>query len=567
MTVHDRTNAMTGAEAMVRMLQAYGVRHIFGLCGDTTQPLYEALHRLDHGIAQLLTRDERHAGYMADAYARVTGRPGVCEGPSGGGATYILPGVVEANESSIPILAINSDVATGSRGRYPLTELDQVGLFRPATKWNASLDDPQRLPSMVRRAFREMTTGRPGAVHLALPFDTQKASVTPDEIWADTRHQTFPALPTGPDAASVEAAAEALLSAKRAVAICGGGVVIAGAMEALRQLSTMLDMPVATTVSGQGAIAETDPRAVGVVGSNGGVDSTRAVVEEADLVLFVACRAGSVTTERWRHPRTDVRVVHIDSDPAVIGANYKTEVAIAADSRLALEAIAADIARRGTGGSNGGAARAKAAWDAKLAAFAPLAASGEAPIRPERVIATLQALLDDDANVCADPGTPCPYFSAHYRWPSVGRHFITNRAHGALGFAMGAAMGAHIGRPGVKTVAVMGDGSFGMSVGELETAIRYRMPITFITLSNSVYGWIKAGQRSGFGARFHNVDFTRTDHAAVAAAFGLKSWRVEDPDDLEMVLREALEADGPTLVDVISQPLDEAAAPVSEWVA
>ena len=183
------------------------------------------------------------------------------------------------------------------------------------------------------------------------------------------------------------------------------------------------------------------------------------------------------------------------------------------------------------------------------------------------MIATLQALLDDDAIVCADPGTPCPYFSAYYRWPSAGRHFITNRAHGALGFAMGAAMGAHIGRPGVKTVAVMGDGSFGMSVGELETAIRYRMPITFITMSNSVYGWIKAGQRSGFGARFHNVDFTRTDHAAVAAAYGLRSWRVEDPGNLEAVLKQAIEADGPTLVDIISQPLDEAAAPVSEWVA
>ncbi len=567
MNAHHRSNAMTGAEAMVRMLQAYGVRHVFGLCGDTTLPLYDALHRLDHGIAHLLTRDERHAAYMADAYARVTGRPGVCEGPSGGGATYILPGLVEANESSIPILAINSDVSTGSRGRYPLTELDQVALFRPVTKWNASLDDAQRLPAMLRRAFREMTTGRPGAVHLALPFDTQKASVAPDEIWADVRHQTFPALPAGPDAASVEAAADALLSAKRAVAICGGGVVIAGAVEALRELSAMLDMPIATTVSGQGSIAETDPRAVGVVGSNGGVESTRAVVEEADLVLFVGCRAGSVTTERWRHPESGMRVVHIDSDPAVIGANYNTEVAIAADARLALEAIAAEMSRRDASGSNAGAARAKAAWDAKLAAYAPLAVSDEMPIRPERVIATLQALLDNDAIVCADPGTPCPYFSAHYRWPSAGRHFITNRAHGALGFAMGAAMGAHIGRPGVKTVAVMGDGSFGMSVGELETAIRYRMPITFITMSNSVYGWIKAGQRSGFGARFHNVDFTRTDHAAVAAAYGLKNWRVEDPGKLETVLKEALEADGPTLVDIISQPLDEAAAPVSEWVA
>jgi acetolactate synthase-1/2/3 large subunit len=567
MNSQGQSNTLNGAEAMVHMLEAYGVKHVFGLCGDTTLPLYDALFQLDHGITHLLTRDERHAAYMADAYARVTGRPGVCEGPSGGGATYILPGVVEANESSIPILAINSDVSTTSRGRYPLTELDQVALFRPLTKWNASLDDAQRLPAMVRRAFREMTTGRPGAVHLALPFDTQKNPVTPDEIWADPRHQSFPALPVGPDPAAVEAAAEALVSARKAVAVCGGGVVIAGGMEALKALAARLDMPVATTVSGQGAIAETDPLAVGVVGSNGGVASTRAVVDEADLVLYVGCRAGSVTTERWRSPGPDARIIHIDSDPAVIGASYPTEVAVAGDARLALEAILAAVDRRDCARGQDGAARAARAWKGKFATFDPLATSNESPIRPERVVATLSRLLGDDAIICADPGTPCPYFSAHYRWKKAGRHFITNRAHGALGFAMGAAIGAHVGRPGVKTVSVMGDGSFGMSVGELETVVRYRMPITFVTLSNAVFGWIKAGQRSGFGARFHNVEFSRTDHAAVAAAYGLKSWRVEDPAELEGVMRLALEAGEPTLVDIVTQPLDEAAAPVSEWVA
>lgn len=558
-------NTMTGAEAMVKMLEAYGVKHIFGLCGDTTLPFYDALFRLDHGITHILTRDERHAGYMADAYARVTGRPGICEGPSGGGATYILPGVVEANESSIPILAITSDVSTASRGRYPLTELDQPGLFKPLTKWNGSLDDAARLPAMVRQAFREMTTGRPGATHLAFPFDTQKDAVSPDDIWADSRHTQFPALPSAPDPAAIAAAAETLASARRAIAVCGGGVVIADAMEPLMRLARAIDMPVATTVSGQGSIAETDPLAVGVVGSNGGVPSTRAVVEEADVILFVGCRAGSVTTERWRHPGPGARIIHIDSDPAVIGANYQTEVAIAADARLALAALADAVEANGVGSD--GKRRAAEAWRIKLAEFEPLAASDEAPIKPERVIATLQRVADEDTVICADPGTPCPYFSGHYRWPREGRHFITNRAHGALGFAMGAAIGAHYGRPSVKTVAVMGDGSFGMSVGELETVVRYRLPITFIVMSNSVYGWIKAGQRSGFGARFHNVDFTRTDHAAVASAYGIKSYRVEDPAKLESTLAAALSSAEPTLVDIVTQPLDEAAAPVSEWVA
>ena len=560
------SNHMNGAEAMVRMLQAYDVEHMFGLCGDTTLPFYDALARLDHGITHYLTRDERHAAYMADGYARVTGKPGVCEGPSGGGATYILPGLVEANESSIPILAITTDVATTSAGRYPLTELDQVALFRPVTKWNAALDNAGRLPAMVRRAFRSMTTGRPGAVHLALPFDTQKNEVDATEVWADPKHRKFPSEPTAPRSSDIVEAAAALRNAKSAVVICGGGPVISGAFEAVEMLAEKLDIPVATTVSGQGAIAEIAPQAVGVVGSNGGVPSTRAVVENADLVMFIGCRAGSVTTERWRCPAPGKTVIHIDSDPEVIGANYSTDVAIVADAKHALEALIAELSL-GDCPSQMGTEKAQSAWNAKFADYGPLADSQERPIRAEAVVATLSEILDDDAIVVADPGTPCPYLSAHYRWRKSGRNFISNRAHGALGYALAASMGAHVGRPNAKTVAVMGDGSFGFCCGELETVVRYNMPITSIVFSNAVFGWIKAGQNAGFGKRFYNVDFDRTDHAAVARAFGVKSWTVEDPTQLSSVLREAIAHPGPTLVDIISQPLHEAAAPVSEWVA
>lgn len=566
MTPPAAPNVMTGAEAMVRMLTAYEVKTIFGLCGDTTLPFYDAMARMDHGITHILTRDERHAAYMADGYARVTGKPGVCEGPSGGGATYILPGVVEANESSIPILAITTDVATTSRGRYPLTELDQVALFRPLTKWNTSLDSAARLPAMVRAAFRAMTTGRPGAVHLAFPFDTQKGETDPAELYADPRHTRYPAEPSGPDPDAIEEAADRLASAKRAVIVCGGGPVIAGAFAELAEVARLLECPVATTVSGQGAIAETDPLALGVVGSNGGSPGTRAVLDAADVVLFVGCRAGSVTTERWRSPPRSAAIIHIDSDPMVIGANYETEVAIVSDARLALAALAKALAARSPVGQ-GGAVRAMDAWQKKLAAFRPLADSTGTPIRPERVIDALMGLLDEDAILVADPGTPCPYFSAHYRQRKAGRQFITNRAHGALGYALGAAMGAHVGRPDVKTVAAMGDGSFNFACGEFETMVRHKMPITSIVFSNSVFGWIKAGQNAGFGQRFYNVDFGRTDHAAVASAFGLKAWRVEDPSEVAPVLRQALAHDGPTLVDIISQPLHEAAAPVSEWIA
>lgn len=564
-----RGNELTGAEAMVRMLDAYGVRHMFGLCGDTTLPFYDALDRLDHGITHILTRDERHAAYMADAYARVTGRVGVCEGPSGGGATYILPGVVEANESSVPILAITTDVSTTARGRYPLTELDQDALYRPLTKWNTVIDSASRLPAAVREAFRAMTTGTPGAAHIGLPIDVQKGAVPDVEIWAQAEHGTFPAWPVGPDPRAVEKAAAALLSAKSGVIVCGGGVVLAGGEAELARLAEALRMPVATTISGQGAIADSHPLSIGVVGSNGGVLATRKVVAEADLVLFIGCRAGSVTTERWQFPTPATRIVHIDSDPMAVSANYPTEAAVIGDARLALAALAdaveAEITPAHAG--NGGAARAAVARSEKWAAFERLAASDERPITPERVIATLDRILDEDAVICADPGTPCPYFSAYYPVKKTGRHFISNRAHGALGYALGAAMGAQVGRPDAQVIAAMGDGSFAFTVGEFETIVRHRLPITAVVFSNSVFGWIKAGQKTGFGERYYNVDFSRTDHAAVAAAYGVKTWRVEDPADLEAALRAATEAAEPTLVDVVTQPLQDAAAPVSEWIA
>lgn len=563
----SKPNHLTGAEAMVRMLEACDVHHMFGLCGDTTLPFYDALARLDHGITHFLTRDERHAGYMADGYARVTGRPGVCEGPSGGGATYILPGLVEANESSIPILAITTDVATTSAGKYPLTELDQEALFRPVTKWNGILSDASRLPAMMRRAFREMTTGRPGAVHLALPFDTQKAAVDDTEMWADPSHRVFPATRTAPDPDLIARAAEILASARCGVIICGGGPVISGATQSLERLATALQMPVATTVSGQGAIAETHVLALGVVGSNGGVPATRAVVDEADVVVFVGCRAGSVTTERWRSPAPGVSIIHIDSDPGVIGANYQTEVGLVGDARLTLDVLSDALEAAGVDGANRGETRARQAWEVKLAEFRPLAESNDTPIKPEAVIAALWDTLNDDATIVADPGTPCPYVSAHYRWRTAGRHFISNRAHGALGYALAASVGAKIGRPNAQTVAMMGDGSFGFCCGEFETLVRYKIPVVSIVFSNATYGWIKAGQNSGFGKRFYNVDFNRTDHAAVARAFGVKSWTVEHASKLRSTLKEALAHDGPTLIDVISQPLHEAAAPVSEWVA
>lgn len=561
------SNALNGAEAMVRMLEAQGVQHIFGLCGDTTLPFYDAMLRLDHDITHILTRDERCATYMADGYSRVTGRVGVAEGPSGGGATYILPGLIEASESSYAVLGITTDISVASYGKYPLTEVDQEALMRPLTKWNTVVKRADHIPRMVRTAFRAMTTGRAGAAHIGLPYDVQYDAVDPSDIWADNKTASYPAYPQAPESGAAEAAIDAILSAKSPLIVCGGGVVIAGAMGELDRLATRLDIPVATSISGQGSLAETHPNCVGVVGSNGGTDQTWEMMENADLVVFMGARAGSTTTSRWEAPRPGTRIVHFDNDPLVINANYQTEVGVIGDLRLALAEVNAILDKRGQGeDSFGGAAAVADIKQRKFEIFDRFAESTEAPIRPERVISTLMKVLPPDATIVSDPGTSCPYFSAYYQLPQAGRHFITNRAHGALGYALSASLGAWFGRPSSKVVGLMGDGSFGFTVGELETVTRCKAPITYIVFSNSNFGWIKASQFADKDQRYYNVDFNRTDQAAIAAAYGVKSWRVEDPADLERVMKEAIAHDGPTLIDIVTQPLEETNAPVRRWM-
>ncbi len=560
-------NTLNGAQAMVRMLEAHSVKHIFGLCGDTTLPFYDAMHTLDHDITHVLTRDERSAAYMADGYSRVTSKPGVCEGPSGGGATYILPGLIESNESSYAVLGITTDISVASYGKYPLTEVDQKAVMAPLTKWNTVITQADHIPRMVRQAFRAMTTGRSGSAHLGLPYDVQYQSVPPEDIWADANHTSYPAYRVAPDPSSVEAAVDSLLSAKNPIVVCGGGVVISGADQELAILATRLDIPVATSISGQGSLAESHPNCLGVVGSNGGTDETWALLAAADLVVFMGCRAGSTTTSRWEAPKPGARVIHFDSDPMVIGANYQTEVGVVGDLKLALQALNAEMDKRGQASqSYGGAASIAAAKKTKFEHFQVHANSNELPIRPERVIDTMMNVLPDDATIVSDPGTSCPYFSAYYQLPLSGRQFITNRAHGALGYSLSAALGVWFGRPNSKVVAMMGDGSFGFTCGELETVVRHKAPITYIVFSNSAFGWIKASQEADCDKRYYNVDFNRVDHAAVASAYGVKAWRVEDPAQLKKILSEAIEHDGPTLVDIVTQPLEEANAPVRRWM-
>jgi len=564
MTKETRTNYLSGAEGVVKLLDKYEVKYIFGLCGDTSLPFYDALYRLNHSIEHVLTRDERSASYMADAYARVTGKVGLCEGPSGGGATYIIPGVVEANESSISVISITSDVPTTSLGHFPLTELNQKSLFKPLTKWNETLNNPKKLCENIRKAFKESTSGRPGACHLSFPFDIQKAEISEKDIWVNKKYSKFPSDPIKPDPKKIDLIVKAISEAKNPIIICGGAIKNSFAEKELKKLVEKLNIVLATSVTGKGTLEDFHPNSLGVVGSNGGSIYTREVLKKSDLVLFIGCRAGSVTTEKWQYPSSKSKIIHIDIDPNVIGANYKTYISLVADAKKTLIELNKKIKKNNFNGNK----IVKETKRKKFFEFNQLCKEDKGLIKPERIVRELNNLMPENAYIVVDPGTPCPYFSAYYNFKKSGRYFITNRAHGALGYALPASIGVQIGKPKNKVVSVMGDGSFGFAVGELETSKRLNLPIIFVVISNSVYGWIKAGQKSSFNKRYYSVDFTRTDHAKVASSYEIKSWTVKKPKDLKKIILKAINyKKGPCLIDIISQPLEEAKAPVSEWIA
>ena len=559
---------MRGSEAVVKLLRDVGVEVIFGLCGDTSLPFYDALATSDHGIRHVLTRDERSASFMADAYARLSGKVGVCEGPSGGGATYILPGVAEADASSVPLVCLTSDIDQHDAGRGTLTELDQTALFAPITRSTTRPHSARELVAAIGAAFRNATTGPLGAAHVVLPYDVQLDEVAAAEVTIDARC-TAPANRPAPSPDTVQAAATRLVNAYRPLMVAGAGGLRSGAWEEVTALAELLGMPVATSIGGKGSIAETHPYSLGVIGSNGGLPFRHDMLRESDVILYVGSRQGSVTTEKWTLPADGEKtLIQMDVEPARIGHNYETAVGIVADAKVGLAALADEVSDR-LGGRQAEKVdadeigRRRTAYMASIEEFE----SDRTPIRPERFVGELSALLPPRAVICADPGTPCPYLSAYYRLPQAGRWFVSPRAHGALGYALPAVCGAYLARPdAARIVGVMGDGSFGISAGELETIARLHLPVTLIVLNNASYGWIKAGQKQLSGGYF-SVDFSRSDHAAIAEAYGIRGLRVERPGDLQATLDQALASDGPVLVDVIVQPLEEARAPVSKWVA
>lgn len=560
---------LTGGQLVVEMLKAYGVRYLFGVPGDTSLPFYDALCRAQERgeISHVLAHDERSATYMADVYARVSFRPGVTEAPSGAGATYLAAALAEPYASSIPVIALTSDTPQSGKDRNVLTALDQPALFDPITKWCTKVERTDQIPDAMRHAFRIATSGRPGTVQITLPMDILAEKVNAPSLHAEEVCRTYPAYRTRPDPALVERAVDLLQQARQPFIVAGGGAVISGAWAELTALAEALGAPVGTSICGKGAIAEDHPLSAGVVGDNGGRPYANALLQAADLILYVGCKTDSVTTEHWRLPprTTDQTILHLDVDPTEVGRNYATAVGLVGDARLGLADLVHAVRARGLVPRPNPLAGRAAEIEAFWAEFEAKASAMTRPIKPQRVIHALARLLPPGSIIVADAGTPTPFCAAYFR-SQAGRQVVIPRGYGGLGYALPGVVGAKLARPEAVVVGLMGDGSFGMSVGEMETIARLGLPVTIVQFNNACFGWIKALQHFFYEGRCFGVDFgAGTDYAAIARGFGLRGVQVEDPQDVEPALRQALEADAPTFIDIRTECEATEVPPVARW--
>ena len=567
----DSENKMiSGAEAIVQILIAYEVKFVFGVPGDTSLPLYDALYKNSSKIKHILARDERSAAFMADAYSRLTHKPSVCECPSGAGALYSIPGIAEANASSIPVILITSGVSLAGEDKGTITELDHHKLFEPVTKWSGFLKHTSKIPETLRRAFRIATTGRPGAVHLSFPTEVMKGMVDKEkmELYAETDCISYPAYRTRGDSDKIKTLAKSLIEARKPVIIAGGGSVHSQAGELIIKIAEVLSIPVATTISGQGIMPDDHPLAIGVIGDNGFHPHAHKAIEDSDTLIYLGCKMGSVSTIKWTKPspESDIKIIQVDIDPTMLANNYKNELCIAGDVFLVLKDLYTELKNMNCHSDNSSWAKQinkirKIFWKESRTQLI----SDAVPLKPQRVINAVNEHLTGHSIVISDAGTPTPYITRFLRLKGKGSRFIIPRAFGGLGYAIPAVVGASLACPNAKIIGMFGDGSLGMSAGELETLVRLNTQAVLIHFNNSVFGWIKALQSIHSESRFMSVDFTQGNMASVASAFGMKSFHVKTPDELDKALEKANGYPGPIFIDVVSEPETVDLPPVYSW--
>ena len=559
----------SGAQILVECLDRAGVRTIFGLPGDTGVALYDALYDAQDRMTHVLARDERSAAMMADAYARCSNRVGVVEASSGGGTTFLVGGLGEAYAASVPILVITSDIHRSSRGTGALTEIDQTALFSAVTKWAATVSSADQIPELLTEALTAATTGRPAPVSLVFPEDVFDEVAT--VVLPERNEQRLPvALPRERCEASTEAVARAvqlLNDASRPAIVAGSGVHISEAWDTLAKIVNQAGIPIATSIHGKGSIAEDSPWSLGVVGANGAREYANEYLAGADVVLFIGTRANATDTNSWRSPpREGPTIIGIDIDESRAGRNFPDSFKLVGDAQTVLGQLLEHLA------PNQDRAQQLSGWIREPREVWEAADRGDSatdgamlPYPADVVRAARDASTGSDPIVIADPGTATPNVAAYWELCKAGRSILVPRGHGPMGYAIPAAIGVAVAAPGRRVIAFTGDGSFAMSCGDLETACRLALPITYVQFTNGSMGWIKMLQYLYHERRYFGVDPGPSDASLVAKGFGLRSTRVDSLETFREAFADFYSLDGPTFIDVRVPEEFEVVPPVAPW--
>jgi len=529
---------MTGGQAVVAALEANGVEVVFGIPGVHTLAIYRALAQ--SRTRHILARHEQGAGFMADGYARATGRPGVAIIITGPGLTNVSTPVGEAYADSSPVLIISAENprADAAKMRGHLHDLnDQLGLMRHLTKWNTQVDEPTAIPDAINEAFTQMRSGRPRPTHVQIPLDVLAAeaeiSVTPAPEGVRER----------PDSTAIAEAAAVLRGAHRVVLYAGGGATQSEAGGAVAELAALLGAPVVTNPPGKAAIAADSPYYLGTAFYRA-APPIHEVLTGSEVGVVIGSKLGAQSTGNWTLPLPK-RLIHIDIDPAELGRNYPAEVKIAGDARLACEMLA-DAVRAGGGPAERWT---EAEIAAKRAAVREALATSYQPY-----IDALREALPRDGIITHDMTTLS--YMCHSRFPaSASRSYLSPHGYGTLGFSVPAAIGAKIGQPHREVVAVVGDGGYQFTMEELAVAIQYGVTLPVVIFNDSTYTAVKRGMDDWQG--YIGVDLVNPDYVTLAAAYGIPGVRVTDAAALAPAIREAQTRPGPTLIDVpIASPHD-----------
>ena len=553
----DPTAALRPPQRFANALRRHGVEFLFG----QSNPPSLTMAANDLGIVQIGYRQENAGTYMADAYARVTGRVPVVTAQNGPAATLLVPGLAECLSASVPIVALVQDVGPGARDRNAFQELDQLELFKGVAKWIRRVTSASRIEDYVDMAFTAAASGRPGPAVLLVSMELLAERA--EHAMAAPRQATLGHWPLDrvqPDPDAIAAAARVLAQARAPIVYAGGGVIGSGAQAELRALQETACLPVATSTMGKGSVDESHPLSMGVIGyfmaTRGMAKFAKPLVTDADVVLLVGNRTNQNGTDSWTLLPRGATFIHIDIDEAEIGRNYES-LRLKGDARLTLRALNEALAREDLAQRR--AARPwleRALADARakhLDEIAAVTRSDASPIRPERFMAELEKQLADDHIVVADASFSSIWVANYLRATGT-RRFITPRGQAGLGWGFPMALGARIGQPARPVFCVVGDGGFGHVWAELETARRHGIRVVVAVMNNGILGYQKHAEDAGLGRHTDVCDFADVDHAAIARACGVKGLRLERAGDIAATIAEALATDGPVLIDVIADP-------------